>query len=108
MLAPFLLCLTLVTVAFAQDKKPEAVSPTGTTVVSGRAVRGDRLMVPRHFRLRWVKRYSSREQASHYRRAIGRKSSFDSRSAVENGTNDPTNANPTQSFYPQITQIHNQ
>ena len=41
MLAPFLLCLTLVTVAFAQDKKPDAVPPTGTTVVSGRVIYED-------------------------------------------------------------------
>ena len=37
-----LLCLALVSVAFAQDKKPEAVpTPTGTTVVSGRVVYED-------------------------------------------------------------------
>ena len=41
MLAPFLLCITLVTVAFAQDKKPDAVPPTGTTVVSGRVIYED-------------------------------------------------------------------
>lgn len=42
MLSLLLLCLTLVTVTFAQDNKPQAVpTPTGTTVVSGRVIYED-------------------------------------------------------------------